>query len=264
MNRHFRKTLLISMLALSMSVALAASLHAQVSGSIQIRFGTEPRWVPIGGTRVYIVRDEAVDYDMFRFNNRYYVYRDDRWYWSNQWRGSFVLVEENAVPEELYQVPREHWRHYPSHWEDRYGDRDHDYRDRDNRDRETDRYRDRDDDRYRDHDDDRWRDRDRDRRYHRDWRSMRHDFRGRPRWAWVPGTRVMVIGGRYRPAYDVFRYGNRYYIYTNNRWYMSSNWSGTFFYVEARSVPREFARVPRHHWRNYPSRWASQYRYGRY
>jgi hypothetical protein len=61
--------------------------------------------------------------------------------------------------------------------------------------------------------------------------------------------------------YDVFRYGGSYYAYDNNRWYSSDRESGEFVAMDVRSVPSELSRVPREHWRNYPTTWQDQNRY---
>ena len=76
----------------------------------------------------------------------------------------------------------------------------------------------------------------------------------RPRWTTVHGTRVMVIRN-HRPDYDMFRYGNAYYAYDNDRWYTSDRWNGDYRVVDEGSLPRDFHRVPRSHWRHYPRDW---------
>jgi hypothetical protein len=55
----------------------------------------------------------------------------------------------------------------------------------------------------------------------------------------------------------MFRYGRTYYAYnnTNGRWYSSRGWRGDFIMIDDRAVPRELRRVPRNHWRNYPTAW---------
>src|SRR5678815_5297815 len=129
MNRKI--SILTSVLALSMTCAIAGSLQAQnryddrrstnVSGTLQINFGSAPHWTSVSGTQVQVIRqDERPEYDMFRYNNRYYVYRDNRWYQSDQWRGSFNYVDERSVPVEFSRVPRDYWRSYPAEWSDVY------------------------------------------------------------------------------------------------------------------------------------------------
>jgi len=131
-NRQLKRSLLV----LSMTVALAATAQAQggydqgrydrrsnsnVGGSIQITFGSQPRWVAVPGTRVREVRlAQAPDYDMFRYGGVYYVYSNDQWYMSRRPQGRFFLIDDSQVPRELYIIPRDHWRHYPPAWGNRY------------------------------------------------------------------------------------------------------------------------------------------------
>ena len=184
---------------------------------------------------------------MFHYNNRYYVYRDNRWYQSDQWQGDFNYVDTRYVPVELSRVPRDNWRSYPTEWQTR-----NDYnQSNDNRTNYT-------------------RSNDNRTDYNRsDYNrtsgggdaTLQVTFGSRPRWGSVSGTRVMEVRSRQRPDYDVFRYGSSYYAYNNDRWYMSNRWDGTYSYVDERSVPRELRRVPRNHWRHYPQGWQDRGRY---
>jgi len=202
--------------------AIAGSARADVSGTLQINLGHAPHWTSVNGSQVEVIRaDERPDYDMFHYNNRYYVYRDSRWYQSDQWQGTFNTVESRSVPVELSRVPREDWRTYPAEWQGR-----NDY----------------------------------DRSAGGATGTLQVSFGSRPRWGSVRGTRVMEVRSSQRPDYDVFRYGNAYYAYDNDRWYSSSNWNGTYRSVDNGSVPRDLRRVPRSHWRHYPQGWQN----GRY
>jgi len=246
MIRH-KIALLTPMLALSMTLMTASLVHAQggygqssnttLSGSLQVSFGHTPHWMDVSGTRVQEIRqDERPDYDMFRYDNHYYAYNNNRWYMSNQQDGSFNYMDSQSVPVELQKVPREHWRSYPADWQDR------NYRDPQDRNQGD------------------WQDRNRN-SGDPDGRSatIQVTFGSRPRWSQVPGTRVREIRqGRNRPDYDMFRYGNTYYVYSSGRWYSSNQWNGNFSYIEFRSVPTELSRVPRDHWHNYPEEWVGQ------
>jgi hypothetical protein len=83
-------------------------------------------------------------------------------------------------------------------------------------------------------------------------------FNARPHWLSVRGTRVRVLRRGEGPGYDMFRYGSNYYVYNDSSWYMSSRSRGRFAAIDDRLVPREFSRVPREHWRNYPSTWSDR------
>ena len=126
---HRRAHRLVPLLALSVTLAVAASVQAQErhdqgsggpSVSLQINFGTAPHWEGIRGTRVQAIRrEDRTDYDMFHYGSYYYVYNNsnDRWYRARRWRGRFMLIEDRLLPRELRKVPREHWRNYPSAWQ---------------------------------------------------------------------------------------------------------------------------------------------------
>jgi hypothetical protein len=76
------------------------------------------------------------------------------------------------------------------------------------------------------------------------------DFGGNPRWSGIRGTRVQEVRGTNRPQYDMFRYGGAYYVYNDDRWYMSRRARGQFVAIDDRNVPRAFSQVSRDHWRN--------------
>jgi len=223
------KHLLLPLLALGVTCALAASVQAEVrqsqrSGgtalSLQINFGTTPRWVGVPGTSVREIRqNDRTDYDMFRYGRHYYAYNhhNNRWYISRRWRGQFSLIANHSVPRELRRIPRDHWRNYPTGWEDR------DYR-----------------------------------RSGGTSGSFQVTFGSAPRWTGISGTRVEVVSVAQRPDYDVFRYGGTYYAYNSNQWYSSSRETGKFTVIADRSVPSELSKVPREHWRNYPAGWGNE------
>lgn len=231
----YRKARLTLPMVVSIAaITLASAASAQVSGSIRISFGDNPRWVTVPGTRVDVIGDyNRPDYDMFRYGGRYYVYQNDRWYSSQRMTGDFVIINDDLIPQDITMVPRERWRHYPERWSTYRDDRGYDRRDY-NRDYN------------------RGYDRDYDRGYNRNDASFRVSFNSRPRWEYVRGTRVRMIPYYQRPGYDMFQYGGRYYVYTDGRWYTSRNWRGNFVSVQFGSVPRELRRVPRQHWRDYP------------
>jgi hypothetical protein len=64
---------------------------------------------------------------MFRYGGNYYVYSNDQWYMSRQWRGQFRPIDIRMVPRQLTMVPRNYWRNYPQDWEAQNYDRHRDY-----------------------------------------------------------------------------------------------------------------------------------------
>jgi hypothetical protein len=85
--------------------------------------------------------------------------------------------------------------------------------------------------------------------------TMQITFGNTPHWSSIRGTRVREIRDRERPDYDMFRYGGNYYVYNNDRWYMSRAWRGQFMLIDDRNVPYELSMIPRGHWRSYPTVW---------
>jgi hypothetical protein len=223
-----RRHMLVPLLTLCMTLAVAAAVQAQdrqhqgsgASATLRVSLGTAPQWVDVPGTRVRTIRQgERPDYDMFQYDRNYYAYRDNRWYMSPRESGDFTLIDDRSVPSDFSGIPREHWRNYPSGWQGRQhqgpGGRS---------------------------------------------ASLQVHFGTTPRWMSVRGTRVRMIRQSQRPDYDMFQYGRNYYVYNDNQWYMSRRPRGQFMVMDERFVPRELSRVPRGHWRNYPSEWSDQNR----
>ena len=227
----------LSLLIATAAMVIATSAFAQVSGSFRVSFGTTPSWRTVEGTRVEIIGDANHPYDMFRYGNRYYVYNDDRWYSSTNWRGDFAYIEEDVVPVEIHQVPRNYWRAYPARWSDSGYRSGGGYRS---------------DGGYRSGG----------AVYDNDGTSFRVSFNRRPAWEPVRGTQVRVIRSNNRPAYDMFQYRGRFYVYNDGRWYVSRSWRGDFQVVSVRAVPWELRKVPRRYWRDYA--WSNGYYGARY
>ena len=178
------------------------------SATLQVSFGTTPRWAAISGTRVEeMSQPERPDFDVFRVDGNYYAYNNNQWYMSHDDHGDFAVIDDQSLPGDLSRVPRDHWRNYPAAWGD--GRR----------------------------------------------ASLQVSFGSTPHWAAIRGTRVEEITQAERPDYDLFRFEGGYYAYNNNQWYMSHADHGDFAMIDDQSVPSELSRVPREHWRNYPSAW---------
>ena len=94
--------------------------------------------------------------------------------------------------------------------------------------------------------------------------SFQVTFGSTPHWTSVRGTRVQEIRTDERPNYDMFRYGGGYYVYNDNRWYMSRRGRGQFRAIDERRVPSELTQVSKDHWHNYPSSWQDENGNSRY
>jgi len=78
-------------------------------------------------------------------------------------------------------------------------------------------------------------------------------IREEPRLIVVPGSTVYVVRDtRYRPDYDVFRYGVFWYIYNDGYWYRARKHRGPFRAIGANYVPRAIMVVPAKHWKRHP------------
>ncbi len=131
MSRSTMARLLAPSFALSLALAITVAAQAQnrhdqmasgTAASLQINFGSAPRWRTIRGTNIReISGDQRPDYDMFRYGGNYYAYCNDRWYRSRRDRGEFMWIEDRYVPSQFTRVPRDHWRNYPAAWTDEHG-----------------------------------------------------------------------------------------------------------------------------------------------
>ncbi len=78
-------------------------------------------------------------------------------------------------------------------------------------------------------------------------------FREQPHLYLVPNTGVWVVEDPvYRLDYDMFRYGNAWYVYDDGFWYRARSYAGPYRVVDVRYVPRRVLVVPASHWRSHP------------
>lgn len=90
----------------SADVQINANIH---SGHSSIYFETQPDVVIVPGTRVYYY--EAPSYDVFRYDNAWWVDRAGVWYRARSYRGPFVQVSYQRVPHQVIVMPAEYHRH---------------------------------------------------------------------------------------------------------------------------------------------------------
>jgi hypothetical protein len=77
-------------------------------------------------------------------------------------------------------------------------------------------------------------------------------FRARPREFYAPEERVYVVDDPDVGDNDCFRYGGKYWVFSDGYWYRASRWRGPFVIVEPRRVPAVFYRVPATRWKHRP------------
>ena len=211
--------------------------NTTVGGSITLRIGDryrgpdlgfydEPAVYPVRGrSGVYYVRDS--NNDVYRYGNSWYINYNGDWYRASSYRGPWVFVGYRSVPRDVYTVPSQ----YRRTWRD--------YRDRHYA----------------------WRDNDRVRygnvrggfmlRIGDRYRGPNLGFYEMPNLIRVPGRGVYYVQDS---DYDVYRYGNYWYMNYNGDWYRSSSYRGPWVFVGYRSVPRDIYTVPtryRHRWSDY-------------
>jgi hypothetical protein len=198
----------------------------------QVRY--EPR------SRVYVVLNvDRYGVDMFRYGRFWYMTRDGYWYRASNYRGPFRVIDPRDVPRGIYSVPVAQWHHHPrGGWRDRDA-RDRDARDRDAYDARTDR---------RDYENTYF-------GFHVDVSNApaapRVFFREQPDAMYVPETGAYVVRNS---DYDMFRYGDSWYLSQDGYWYRSGSYRGPFVVIDARSVPRSIYDTPDRHWRHRPMR----------
>ena len=201
-------------------LGMAASLLAAVPAGAQtysvrvgdtyegtaLDFNTAPRMVLIPDSRVYYVRENNFDNDLYRFGGQWYFVDNGNWYRANSWRGPFVNIRSRDVPMDVYSVPTE----YRTSWSAGNGST-----------RYTGRATMRTGERY---------------------RGTSYAFRTRPRMARVPGTRVEF--NRNNIDQDMYRFGNRWYFVEDGNWYQARSWRGPYTYVSFNNVPYDVRNVP--------------------
>lgn len=179
-------------------------------------FSSKPRMGSIPSSAVTYAR-RAADYDLYRLHGTWYLVDNGVWYRSTSWRGPFLSIRASAVPREVLTIPSRYRHEWSvSSADDRYRDRDWD-RDRD---------RDRDDDRY---------------ATVRYWNSGR-TFTVEPSFDVIPGTNIDYVRGN--ASYDLYRYGDSWYLADRTGWYRADSWRGPYISIQVGTVPRSVISVP--------------------
>jgi hypothetical protein len=173
------------------------------------------------------------DFDLYRFRSTWYLVEDGIWYKSDSWRGPFFSMRANRLPHEVVTVSsayRRHWYATNDRYRNRGYDRDNDY-DRDN---------------YRSSN-----------TYNNNYNSDRFwssgmTFDVQPELRVIPSTNVYYLRDN-NSAYEMYRYGNTWYVMDRGRWYSANTWRGPFVSITVSSVPRDIMNLPysyRYYWRS--------------
>ncbi|HYM80325.1 MAG TPA: hypothetical protein VEY91_02815 [Candidatus Limnocylindria bacterium] len=117
MRRHAR----FSWLVLAMVVAVPASAKTAAQREVRldladappppaIEMPEEPRGVVVPRSTVFVVEDDRVRCDLFRYGVYWYAYQGGYWYRARDHRGPFRAVEVRYVPQAIHNVPARHWK----------------------------------------------------------------------------------------------------------------------------------------------------------
>ena len=166
----------------------------------------QPRMALIPRTRVYYVRGNY-DNDLYRYGSRWYFVDGGTWYASDSWRGPFFSIRWRDVPVSVRHLPARYRRNWSYAG---MSDRDEDV---DNRATVV-------------------------------RIGERTDFvlDMVPHMAIIPGTSVYY--SRDDADYDIYRYGDSWYLAENGYWYRASSWRGPFLRVRPGSVPHAVYAIP--------------------
>lgn len=187
-----------------------------------LSFRTQPRMTIVPGTRVYYVRDDRFDRDLYRYGNNWYYVENGVWYVADSWRGPYFTMRWREVPASVRRLPSTYRRTWTFAGARDVDEDDDYYRDRNTRiDYSTD----------------------------RSTRTVvrvgdRSDFvlDMAPSMSIIPGSSVYF--SRDEADYDLYRYGNSWYLADNGEWYRAGSWRGPFLRIQTGSVPRAVFTIP--------------------
>lgn len=83
-----------------------------------LHFESAPPMVMVPDSRVYYVRGDDFDSDLYRYGRYWYFVEEGRWYRANTYRGPFYMVRVTSVPRAVLRVPphyRRNWNGPPPH-----------------------------------------------------------------------------------------------------------------------------------------------------
>ncbi len=111
-----------ALLAMGFAVPASAGTSVQIGVGFNVPppvvvYHQEPRWVMVPNERVYVVDDDDLGYDYFRYGGWYWIYNNDSWYRARRYNGPFVGIRADFVPEPIWRLgDRDHyrWRHRPA------------------------------------------------------------------------------------------------------------------------------------------------------
>jgi len=201
-------------------------------------FDHKPKMYNIGRGVTYARNTN--DFDLYRFRSTWFLVENGVWYKSDSWRGPFFSTRADRLPREVLSVSapyRTHW--YATGY--RYHDNDNDREDY---------YRNSNNDRYNNNYDNRYNNNRYNNNYDDRFWSSGQTFEVQPELRIIPSTNVYYL--RDNNGYEMYRYGNTWYVMDSGRWYSANTWRGPFVSIQVGSIPRDIMNLPysyRYYWR---------------
>jgi hypothetical protein len=86
------------------------SMSTRRGGGVSIVIGSQPNFIdlPDQGFSVSV----GSPYDVVRYDDRYYVYQDGSWYNSRDYRGPWVIIQQDRLPDRIRRHRPEDIRRY--------------------------------------------------------------------------------------------------------------------------------------------------------
>jgi hypothetical protein len=99
------------------------SMSSRRGGGVSIVIGSQPNFIdlPDQGFSVSV----GSPYDIISYDNRYYIYQDGSWYNSRDYRGPWVVIRDNNLPDRIRRHRPEDIRRYRDAESQRRGNFNH-------------------------------------------------------------------------------------------------------------------------------------------
>ncbi|HEX7078294.1 MAG TPA: hypothetical protein VF363_07730 [Candidatus Eisenbacteria bacterium] len=79
----------------------------------RLYFTARPHYEVVSG--VYVVDHDFydADCDVFGYSGSWYAYSGGYWYRARSYNGPYVAIEIQSVPDRIFAVPENRWKHHP-------------------------------------------------------------------------------------------------------------------------------------------------------
>lgn len=120
MLRTQQKTGMLAALLAALAISGCAAESAEYSARVEVSNARAPlrvAWVSrpayaVQYRGVYVVDANAydADCDIFQFSGVWYAYTGGFWYRASGYRGPYVAISVERVPQRIFEVPTRHWK----------------------------------------------------------------------------------------------------------------------------------------------------------